>query len=407
MYEWLSGTIGENAARIAGFVVLFALILLAIVVVLAVIRRLTGGTFVAGGRGRAPRLSVMDAAAVDSRRRLVLVRRDDVEHLILIGGPTDIVVEQNIVQGARANDRAAAAQKAGLEQRAEPRPAPAVPAMEIREAEPSISADPAPVAPVAPSAPAAGATPAARQQAPASVTPFPERSADRPQERARPAAAATARPAPQSVSQPAQAPAAPRPAPQFSTTPRPAPAQSQPRPATQQPAPQPIRAHPAYPLSQVAQGVISATSGLAAASASTPASLNIAPSRDLPGRDTGAAPRAPQVAKPGPAFPAMEAKSERTPPSFEAGSVTPFPSAPSAREDVAGRLDTFSDDDLHDALFNELSIDEPESDDTVKQTLSSELNISPTGEDADDDSMNQLEDEMEKLLGELSKTKRN
>jgi hypothetical protein len=38
----------------------------------------------------------MDATAVDSHRRLVLVRRDDVEHLILIGGPTDVVVEQNI-----------------------------------------------------------------------------------------------------------------------------------------------------------------------------------------------------------------------------------------------------------------------------------------------------------------------
>jgi hypothetical protein len=42
----------------------------------------------------------MDAAAIDNQRRLVLVRRDDVEHLILIGGPTDVVVEQNIVPGA-------------------------------------------------------------------------------------------------------------------------------------------------------------------------------------------------------------------------------------------------------------------------------------------------------------------
>ncbi|TAM94596.1 MAG: hypothetical protein EPN45_24215, partial [Rhizobiaceae bacterium] len=57
---------------------------------------LTAGTFVAGGRNRRTRLAVMDAAAVDNQRRLVLVRRDDVEHLILIGGPTDVVVEQNI-----------------------------------------------------------------------------------------------------------------------------------------------------------------------------------------------------------------------------------------------------------------------------------------------------------------------
>jgi hypothetical protein len=38
----------------------------------------------------------MDATPVDSHRRLVLVRRDDVEHLLLIGGPTDVVVEQDI-----------------------------------------------------------------------------------------------------------------------------------------------------------------------------------------------------------------------------------------------------------------------------------------------------------------------
>jgi len=49
-------------------------------------------------RGRMPRLAVIDAAAVDGRRRLVLVRRDNVEHLLMIGGPTDIVVESNIVR---------------------------------------------------------------------------------------------------------------------------------------------------------------------------------------------------------------------------------------------------------------------------------------------------------------------
>ncbi len=52
--------------------------------------------FVRGGRNRNPRLQVLDAAAVDARRRLVLVRRDDMEHLIMIGGPTDIVIESGI-----------------------------------------------------------------------------------------------------------------------------------------------------------------------------------------------------------------------------------------------------------------------------------------------------------------------
>jgi hypothetical protein len=59
-------------------------------------------------RGRLPRLAVIDAAAVDGRRRLVLVRRDNVEHLLMIGGPSDIVIEQNIVRATPQRDAAGA-----------------------------------------------------------------------------------------------------------------------------------------------------------------------------------------------------------------------------------------------------------------------------------------------------------
>jgi flagellar protein FliO/FliZ len=58
-------------------------------------------------RGRMPRLAVIDAAAVDGRRRLVLVRRDNVEHLLMIGGPSDIVVEPNIVRAMAGRDQMA------------------------------------------------------------------------------------------------------------------------------------------------------------------------------------------------------------------------------------------------------------------------------------------------------------
>jgi flagellar protein FliO/FliZ len=58
-------------------------------------------------RGRMPRLAVIDAAAVDNRRRLVLVRRDNVEHLLMIGGPSDIVVEPNIVRAMPNRDQMA------------------------------------------------------------------------------------------------------------------------------------------------------------------------------------------------------------------------------------------------------------------------------------------------------------
>ena len=47
-------------------------------------------------QGEDPRLSIKEVIAVDHKRRLLLVRRDDVEHLLMIGGEADLVVEQGI-----------------------------------------------------------------------------------------------------------------------------------------------------------------------------------------------------------------------------------------------------------------------------------------------------------------------
>lgn len=43
-----------------------------------------------------PRLDVVDHSNVDGKRRLLLVRRDNVEHLIMTGGPVDVVIETGI-----------------------------------------------------------------------------------------------------------------------------------------------------------------------------------------------------------------------------------------------------------------------------------------------------------------------
>jgi flagellar protein FliO/FliZ len=50
-----------------------------------------------------PRLGVVEQATVDARRRLVLIRRDGVEHLIMTGGPVDVLIETGI-QGAHIED---------------------------------------------------------------------------------------------------------------------------------------------------------------------------------------------------------------------------------------------------------------------------------------------------------------
>ena len=72
----------------------FVLALIGLVAWLA--RRFGLAGAVALPRGRRRRLSVTESLAVDGKRRLVLVRRDDVEHLILLGTGPDILVETGI-----------------------------------------------------------------------------------------------------------------------------------------------------------------------------------------------------------------------------------------------------------------------------------------------------------------------
>lgn len=47
------------------------------------------------------RLEVIDQANIDGRRRMVLLRRDNVEHLIMTGGPVDVVIETGIEGSTR------------------------------------------------------------------------------------------------------------------------------------------------------------------------------------------------------------------------------------------------------------------------------------------------------------------
>ncbi|WP_342728075.1 flagellar biosynthetic protein FliO [Bradyrhizobium sp. B097] len=92
--------------QVITFVLAFVVVLALIGVTAWLVRRFAGNRLGANAnRGRMPRLAVIDAAAVDGRRRLVLVRRDNIEHLLMIGGPTDIVVEPNIVRAMPGRDQ--------------------------------------------------------------------------------------------------------------------------------------------------------------------------------------------------------------------------------------------------------------------------------------------------------------
>lgn len=77
---------------------LFVLGLIALLAVLA--RRLGLGYRVPGRPGQRRRLSLVEVMPLDSKHRLVLIRRDQVEHLLLLGQGADTVVETGIPAAA-------------------------------------------------------------------------------------------------------------------------------------------------------------------------------------------------------------------------------------------------------------------------------------------------------------------
>ena len=95
---WINELFGTQLSDGVALALLFVGLIVVLLLVFWLFRKIFGGAGARQSRSRQPRLSVTDVAAVDDKRRLILVRRDNVEHLVMIGGPSDIVVEQNIVR---------------------------------------------------------------------------------------------------------------------------------------------------------------------------------------------------------------------------------------------------------------------------------------------------------------------
>ncbi len=262
--QWLSDLpFADNRMVQIGFLAacgLAGLVVLAILYRFVFAHRLR----VPGGRTRQARLGLVDAFSLDGQRQLVLVRRDNVEHLIMIGGPNDVLVE------AQINRALAAARENNMTGAAQSKPAPP------RRTEPLPAAPPAP-APLVPAAVPAPAKPAPSQPQPAApaaamvrgeVRPIRPQSVS-PSEASRPPAPAV----PEPVAQPA-----PPVAPSKVHQPAAQPVQSQPQP-------RPLPARPAMP-SPITP--VAATGGRAAAS-------------QLPGKHVHAmAPVPPPAAAPAP-----------------------------------------------------------------------------------------------------------
>lgn len=80
---------------------IIALAIVLVLIVLAVwLIKLVGDASRSVGRGRNRRLMIVDSIAIDNKRQAVIVRRDETEHLIVIGGPNDLVVESGFAAPA-------------------------------------------------------------------------------------------------------------------------------------------------------------------------------------------------------------------------------------------------------------------------------------------------------------------
>ena len=77
-------------------------------ILISVIFRLTFGRRLRlprNGRTRLPRLGTVDAFDLDRQRQLVIIRRDNVEHLLMIGGPNDLLIESQIIRAESREPR--------------------------------------------------------------------------------------------------------------------------------------------------------------------------------------------------------------------------------------------------------------------------------------------------------------
>lgn len=75
------------------------------------------------GSGQDSRIGLSEVAAIDGKRKLLLIYRDGVEHLVMTGGPIDVVIEQGIAPApaVQPQRRPGAIHGAAVTQAPEPR----------------------------------------------------------------------------------------------------------------------------------------------------------------------------------------------------------------------------------------------------------------------------------------------
>ncbi|VAW23628.1 hypothetical protein MNBD_ALPHA12-1457 [hydrothermal vent metagenome] len=93
---FLTSIFGDGQSDIWTVILALAVVLVLIILAVWALKLV----FKASGsisRGRQRRLAIVDTLVLDAKRSLILVRRDNVEHLIISNGTNDLVVESGIV----------------------------------------------------------------------------------------------------------------------------------------------------------------------------------------------------------------------------------------------------------------------------------------------------------------------
>jgi len=93
MYSWLRAQTGTDIAFV-GVVVMILLVAGAAIWLLVMLSRRLQNRIL--HEGQKARLGLCASMAIDAQRRVVIIRRDGVEHLLLVGGPSDVVIESKI-----------------------------------------------------------------------------------------------------------------------------------------------------------------------------------------------------------------------------------------------------------------------------------------------------------------------
>jgi flagellar protein FliO/FliZ len=152
MHEMLELFLGETGAILVQFLIVLIGVLILVGAAYWLFKWFAGNSFSPMGTRRNPRLAIIDALSIDRQRKLILIRRDNVEHLILVGGSVDLVVETPIIRNTHPGGR----QRQVPAQRSQPQQVGPSPVQSASAAEPPPHSTPRPSAAIEPRAAVTG-----------------------------------------------------------------------------------------------------------------------------------------------------------------------------------------------------------------------------------------------------------